>query len=164
MKKKSTTSNHSNQNGIIGLSECGTPKITTPVDIFSPTNYFHTQFFANDQILSNEEVQKEIFAREINLEIEKLRKILTENNSKVLRETKSTKFFWIDNLSQFSHLSKLALILSNINSSSALVERYFSICGFVQDKRKMNISPDLFMSRCLLRANIKILNELKNPD
>jgi hypothetical protein len=48
----------------------------------------------------------------------------------------------------------------NINSSSSFIERYFSICGFVQDKRRMNISIDLFQSRCLLRANIKILNEL----
>ena len=61
-------------------------------------------------------------------------------------------------------LHPLALMLSNINCSSAMVERYFSICGFVQDKRKMNISTELFMSRCLLRANINILNELNKAN
>ena len=165
-KKKSTksTNNLSKQTGPIGQSDAGTPKITTPADITSPTNFFHTQFFANDQALTNEEVEKEAFTREINLEIEKLRKILTENNSKVILETKSTKYFWIDHLSEFPHLSKLALMLSNINCSSAMVERYFSICGFVQDKRKMNISTELFMSRCFLRANKNILNELNKAN
>jgi hypothetical protein len=33
-------------------------------------------------------------------------------------------------------------------------------CGFVEDKRKMNISHDLFIKRCFLRANVKILNEI----
>ena len=52
----------------------------------------------------------------------------------------------------------------NINSSSAFIERYFSICGLVQDKRRMNISIDLFKKRCFLRANIKILNELNKKE
>ena len=52
----------------------------------------------------------------------------------------------------------------NINASNAFIERYFSICGFVQDKRRMNIAPDLFKTRCLLRANIKILNELNKNE
>ena len=52
----------------------------------------------------------------------------------------------------------------NINSSSAFIERYFSICGLVQDKRRMNISIDLFKNRCFSRANIKILNELNKKE
>jgi len=61
----------------------------------------------------------------------------------------------------FPKICELALILLNINSSSAFIERFFSICGFIQDKRRQNITIDLFKMRCLLRANIKILDELK---
>ena len=41
-----------------------------------------------------------------------------------------------------------------------MIERYYIICGFTQDKRKQNISEQLFITKCLLRANIKILNEI----
>ena len=57
--------------------------------------------------------------------------------------------------------NSVAKILLNRNSSSAFIERFFSICGFIQDKRRAKTSIDLFKKRCLLRANIKILNELK---
>ena len=56
----------------------------------------------------------------------------------------------------------MALILLNINSSSAFIERFFSICGFIQDKRRQNITIELFKMRCILRANIKILSEIKD--
>ena len=41
-----------------------------------------------------------------------------------------------------------------------MIERYFSVCGFTQNKRKQNITENLFIAKCLLRANIKILNEI----
>ena len=45
-----------------------------------------------------------------------------------------------------------------------MIERYFSVCGFTQDKRKQNITENLFIAKCLLRANIKILNEINKYD
>jgi hypothetical protein len=136
------------------------PVIKTP-DISEPQNYFQTQFFQADSDTLDKSVQKEIFKKEIEVEVENFRKLLCRNNSKIINETNSTKDFWIKNSSLFPKISELAKILLNINSSSAFIERFFSICGFVQDKRRLNISIDLFKTRCLLTANIKILNELK---
>ena len=81
--------------------------------------------------------------------------MLQANNSTLIHEIKI-----FDNNTKFPYLSKLALRLSNISSSSAFIERYFSICGFVQNDRNQNMSQDLFIKRCFLRANIKILNEI----
>ena len=121
----------------------------------------NTQFFQNDNLIISMTLLKEKFKDEIKKEVEKLKTLLSENGFKLIYKTDSSKIFWLDRLSEFPKISKLALILSNINSSSAFIERYFSVCGFVQDKKKMNISLNLFIKRCLLRANIKILNELK---
>ena len=39
---------------------------------------------------------------------------------------------------------------------------YFLDVGFIQDKRRQNITIELCIIICLLRANIKILDELKD--
>jgi len=137
-----------------------TPVIKTP-NIKEPQFYFQTQFFQPDSEKVDSEVQKEIFRKEIAVEVENFRKLLMRNNSKIINETTSSKEFWIKNKKTFPKICELALILLNINSSSAFIERFFSICGFIQDKRRQNITIDLFKMRCLLRANIKILDELK---
>ena len=137
-----------------------TPVIKTP-NIKEPQSYFQTQFFQPDSEKLDSEVKKEIFRKEIAVEVENLRKLLLRNNSKLINETTSSKEFWIKNKKTFPKIYELALILLNINSSSAFIERFFSICGFIQDKRRQNITIDLFKKRCLLRANIKILDELK---
>ena len=103
----------------------------------------------------------DLWKEDIKKEVEKLRNLLYHNNSKLIYESQSSENLWLENNKEYPYLSKLALVLSNINSSSAFIERFVSICGFVQDKRKMNIIQDLFITRCLLRANIKILNELR---
>ena len=72
----------------------------------------------------------------------------------------SSKQFWIKNGKKFSNLSKLTLILLNILASSSCVERYFSICGVVCQKRNSHSNDDLIISRCLLKANMPILKEI----
>ena len=123
-----------------------TPTISTPVDFFQIT------FFANNEHnKADEYVQKEVFKRGIHLEVEKLKNLLAADNIKVIRETSSKNFFWIEHVYKFPHLYKLALILANINSLSAIFERYYIICGFTQDKRKQNISEQLFIAKCLIQ-------------
>jgi hypothetical protein len=84
--------------------------------------------------------------------------------SKSLEEFKSTTSFWHKNRKKFPNLYKLSLILLNIPSSSAYIERFFSICGFVCDTRRGNMSTSLTIKRCLLSANIDILNELAHEE
>ena len=52
----------------------------------------------------------------------------------------STKDFWKENKKTLPLLFELTLILLNIPSSSAYVERFFSICGVVKRKRAGNMS------------------------
>jgi hypothetical protein len=137
-----------------------TPIIITP-NIPEPQNFFQTRFFQADSEEIDTSVNKEIFKKEISKEVEEFKKLLCRNNSKIINEVVSTKAFWIKHSKIFPKISELAKILLNINSSSAFIERFFSICGFIQDKRRANTSIDLFKKRCMLRANIKILNELK---
>jgi len=57
-------------------------------------------------------------------------------------------------------LNQLYTILSNIPASSAYVERFFSICGIVKKQRASTMTDGLFVARCLLKTNIRILDEL----
>ena len=57
-------------------------------------------------------------------------------------------------------LAKLAVILSNIPSSSAYIERFYRICGNVCKQRAGNMSSDTIINRSVLKANIDILNEI----
>ena len=145
-------------------TELGTPLIKTPQGVKTPENYFETRFFESDQIAVDDAMREEIKKKDISKEIDIFRKLLFINNSKIIKECSSTSKFWLSHKLELPNLFNLVLILMNINASSAFIERYFSICGFVQDKRRMNIAPDLFKTRCLLRANIKILNELNKNE
>ena len=72
----------------------------------------------------------------------------------------STKKFWKKESDNFPYLSKLANILLNINASSSFIERYFSICGIICDQRSGNMSDELICNRCMLKANMPILNQM----
>ena len=122
----------------------------------SKASKFKNRFFPDNE-LSEEFISKENFKTQINKELDLFRKILTENNSKVIKDTKSTSNFWINNSSTLPYLSDLSLHSINISSSAAYIESCFSICGFVEDRRRMNITLGLFLTRCMLRANIHIL-------
>lgn len=74
----------------------------------------------------------------------------------------STKFFWNENALKLPILQKLARIILNISSSSASIERFFSLCGFVCDSRRARMDDDLVIIRCLLKANIELIKQLKN--
>lgn len=96
-----------------------TPVIKTPAKK-EPQSYLQTQFFQPDIETIDTQVQKEIFRKEIIKELEDFRKLLLRNNSKIINETNSSKEFWTKNKKSFPKISELALILLNINSSSAM--------------------------------------------
>ena len=96
--------------------------------------------------------------QEIKEEVQKFASLLS--NPLFLKETLSSIDFWINNENKFPNLSKIYLMLSTITSSSAFIERFFSICGVIFDKRNQNSKDDLFITRSMLASNIKILDEL----
>ena len=77
-------------------------------------------------------------------------------------ETISTKQFWLTHQTSLPILSTLAVKLLNIPSTSACIERYFSICGIICNKRNGNMKPELIIQRALLRANHILLDSYVN--
>ena len=132
------------------------PLLNSPI---SPSQNHFAGFFQKESIV-NDDLSLEVFKLNLHNEVEQLKFYLSQNNFKNIQEINSTASFWIRNVTKYPLLSKLARILLNIKSSSSCIERYFSICGFSSKKQSSNIGSDLFISRCLLRANIEILREL----
>ena len=65
--------------------------------------------------------------------------------------------FWLDNKKNFLNLYKLSLVLFNIPSSSAFVERFFSICGIVNNQRRGNMKDQNLINRAFLKTNIDLV-------
>ena len=86
---------------------------------------------------------------------------LIENN---VCHNKTTAFFWKTYGRELSHLRKLALILLNIPSASSFIERHYSLCGAVCEKRRGNMKPESVIMRCMLKANLSILKGLNNVE
>ena len=51
-------------------------------------------------------------------------------------------------------MSKLALLLSTIQSTSAFIERFFSVCGVVWKPMASNMKDDLIIKRSILKVYI----------
>jgi hypothetical protein len=88
-------------------------------------------------------------------EKESLIRLLDETNLKAIL---STKKFWISNSKCFPILSSVALILINIPSNSAFIERFFSLCGIICHDKAGNMGDELIIKRSMIAANIKILD------
>ena len=69
--------------------------------------------------------------------------------------------FWYARRKEMPYLYKLSLMYYNIPTSSAYVERFFSICGIVNRKRAGNMSDDTLINRAFLKSNLNILNEME---
>ena len=65
-----------------------------------------------------------------------------------------------ENSVKFPMLYKLALVLLNIQSSSAFIERFFSICGVFCTRRATNMKADLLIKRSMMKSNMHILTHL----
>ena len=76
--------------------------------------------------------------------------------SKEFENLKISDEYWRSVSDKFPKLSKLACLL-NILVSTSFIERFFSLCGFINNPRSTNISDDLFIEKTLLKANLWIL-------
>jgi hypothetical protein len=149
--------NSSESNLLIRTNEQATsPSIISPNTGFEE---FSNHFFNSDNATQTQ-LNIEIKEDEIKKEIKQFRILLSNNNYAFLNEINSSKKFWIENADKFPNLKNLSLILFNINASSAFLERYFSLCGFVSKKNSCNISFDFSIARCLLSSNIKLIKHL----
>lgn len=115
-------------------------------------------FFEEDNFESQPELIGSI--QSLQLEREGIEYLKILDSKKWNFENKSTGNFWLAHQKQFPLLSKLAAILLNIPSSSACIERYYSICGNVVKQRCGNMSAETIIARSMLKSNIKLLDEL----
>ena len=125
---------------------------------------FLRNFFANDEnnLQQTLEINENLKKREIENEINDFWKTILEEMLK--KDSTSTVQFWMKHSIKFPHMSKLALLLSTIQSTSAFIERFFSVCGDVCKPRASNMKDDLIIKRSMLKVNIKILDSLKVED
>lgn len=111
----------------------------------------------DDDYLSETEVESEITTYEIEKEkIYFIQNVMHKNSFKC----NSTAKFWTEKNKEMPILKKLAVILLNIPSSSAYIERFYSICGLVCKTNCGNMSSSTIIQRSTLKANIDILDNL----
>ena len=142
-------SNETSENTEVRSAEVPNSAASDSQKLFSNT-------FKDEKEVRNIELDLEIFMRDVEKEVKALSVFIRKNNYANLKKVISTKQFWLSNANKYPILFQLAIIMLNINSSSACLERYFS------RKDSGNTHDDLFISRCMLRANVKILLELNN--
>ena len=74
--------------------------------------------------------------------------------------TLTTNAFWLKYRKRLPNLFKIAMQLLSIPSSSAFIERFFSICGVICKKRCGNMSDATIISRSFLKTNLRLLDKL----
>lgn len=92
-------------------------------------------------------------------EISKFRSMIT--NIALIKTVNSTRRFWNSYGVEMPILRKLFQICLSIPSSSSFIERFFSICGLVCNQRNGRSDVELIRCRSLMRANVKILQEMR---
>ena len=65
-------------------------------------------------------------------------------DEKDLTKIKFTNLFWLSNAQLYPNLSRVSLILMNIASNSAFVERFFSLTRIISNEKRGNMSPGFF--------------------
>ena len=127
--------------------------------IETPTSASPSLFSQFSQLQSESEEESSnltfSYTNSIIREKESFLRLLDETN---LKSISSTKKFWISQSKVFPILSSVALILNNIPSNSAFVERFFSLCGIICHDKAGNMGDELIIKRSMIAANIKILD------
>jgi hypothetical protein len=74
----------------------------------------------------------------------------------------STPDFWCQQKKEkkFPILSEIALKIYSIPASSAFIERFFSIAGVINNKRRCNMNQETLIMRSFMKANSRFLDEL----
>jgi hypothetical protein len=113
------------------------------VDSFNDEDEIFSKLFRDDTEDKhiNYESHSSFFVK---LEREKI-KFITMIEDSLLANTMSTKSFWLKNRHELPLLSNLALQLNGIPSTSAYVERFFSICKVITKPRAGNLSDSSFI-------------------
>jgi hypothetical protein len=129
---------------------------------------------ASSCVYSEEELDKKNVNNEFNLapfisnkkvelinEIKEFNLILQAMNLEK-KQMFTTKSFWEKYEIKMPNLFELALLLTHIPPSSSFIERFFSVCGIVKDKRQGNMSSNLLEMRSQLKANLSYLQLTKD--
>ena len=124
---------------------------------------FLDALFYNDETQDPISSQAEVFLFQKNQEISKEISIFANmlSDPDFVNKTEASSVFWLRHAGQMPILSKLFILLSGISSSSAFVERLFSICGIIANKRNQNSKEDLFEMRAMLATNMELLEAKK---
>jgi hypothetical protein len=104
-------------------------------------------------------VLEAILKNNLTKEISEFVQILQD--SKLLSKIKTSKKIWSQNEEKFPYMSKL-FALTSINSSSAFIERFFSICGIINTDRNQNMKQELFEIYAMLNSNLHIIQSENN--
>ena len=133
--------------------------IKTPASGTSSCAFFG-DLYENEELIVEQQNTNATIAYERKMkilsEINKLAQFLS--NKEEVVATKQSNLFWKQNVGEYPHLSSLYQILQLINSS--FIERFFSICGIIKNKRNHNMKDDLFIIRSMLTINMDILNQI----
>ena len=128
-------------NSVVNLNQVSDENINnnndppeTPVTAASSACFFNDLF--EDETPDTEENVKLALANErhqaIVAEVNNFAKWLSEVEN--IKSNDSSNKFWSDHSSEYPYLSDIYRIILLINSSSASIERFFSICGIIQIK------------------------------
>ena len=89
---------------------------------------------------------------EIKAEKAKFLELLRTHSTNGLKFTNNTEF-WVKNEKELKNLYKLALILNTMQSSTAFLERSFSVSSLISTKRSSNLDPTILQSSAMLKLN-----------
>jgi hypothetical protein len=111
--------------------------------------------------ISTENISQRASEHDLKKKIDKERLEFENIISSMDLASMSSGSFWFTHKKELPLLCQLAYILLGIPASSAFIERYYSICGVICKKRNGNMSGELLIERCMLRANMQILNNIE---
>lgn len=151
----------------LNSEETDNTKRESPIRTPNSASSTNAEFsFQNTNLNQYIEIKHESILFKLKAQLVSERNMFNElfQNKSMLNSNMSTSSFWCKNSSNFPLLNKLSQVLLNIPASSAYIERYFSICGIVFDKKRMNMNPELLRMRSMIKANIKILDQMSNFD
>jgi hypothetical protein len=160
LKKSSEKTKMNENNMATNVDVILTPLLT---NLKTPSSAANEKLFTN--LIEKEDINNEYdgelcyinTSQIIETEVSKFINLTRESH--FLEQEFSTKQFWKKHKNQLPNLFNLASLLLGIPPSSAFIERYFSISGIVCNRR-LSMNDDLVIERSLLKANVKILEEL----
>lgn len=119
---------------------------------------FYLDFYGDDDEDIEHSKKQLVLDKEIEKETTEFANIIFSDI--FLKNKYSNYNFWIKHKKTLPFLSKFARKFMCISSSSSFIERFFSICGVISNKRNLNMNTDLFITRSILKANMKIVKEI----